>query len=133
MTLVRVERVFVYGPLQRGFWNDYLLSKSKGLGPARTREHYALYVSLLPYVRRDEALYPIDGAIYEVSLETLQDLDLLAGHPHWYIREEVTVVLEDGTELPAWVYFHDGNLGTLQSSGRFEPRRCLRAESCGGN
>ena len=62
---------------------------------------------------------PIAGEVYRVNDETLTDLDILEGHPRTYRRELVEIVLEDGTEITAWMYFYPVKEGSLVRSGDF--------------
>jgi gamma-glutamylaminecyclotransferase len=117
------ERVFVYGTLRRGFWNSFLLSNAERLGPARTRHRYALYVNRIPYAVRDEAVSLLVGEVYRVDGPTLAHIDGFKGHPYWYRRERVPVVLADGREVEAWLYFSRHPTGRLVSSGDYCPPR----------
>jgi gamma-glutamylcyclotransferase (GGCT)/AIG2-like uncharacterized protein YtfP len=72
----------------------------------------------------------VTGEVYTVNDATLSRLDRLEGHPDAYKREQDEVVLEDGTELIAWLYFCDTPRGDLIESGDFlqktAPRRRKR-------
>jgi len=61
----------------------------------------------------------VTGEVYSVDDATLKRLDQLEGHPDAYRREQAEVVLEDGTELIAWIYFFDTAEGNLVESGDF--------------
>ncbi len=113
------EYVFVYGTLRRSFQNHRLLSRSACLGGASTRERYALYVSEYPCVVRDQPVSPIVGEVYKVDPATLMVLDALEEHPQVYRREKVPVVLDDGREIEAWLYFHPRPSGRLIASGDY--------------
>jgi gamma-glutamylaminecyclotransferase len=111
--------IFVYGTLRKGQWNHYLLDGSKFLGMARTKQKYALYGSGIPFLSRTRAVSQVTGEVYAVDEATLQRLDELEGHPDAYTRELAEVVLENGTELTAWIYFYDLTQGELIESGDF--------------
>ncbi|EMG36207.1 gamma-glutamylcyclotransferase family protein [Desulfocurvibacter africanus] len=113
------EYVFVYGTLRRSFQNHRLLSRSPCLGGAGTRERYALYVGEYPFVVRDQPVSPIIGEVYKVDPATLMVLDALEEHPQVYRREKVPVVLDDGREIEAWLYFYPRPGGRLIESGDY--------------
>lgn len=114
-----MERLFVYGTLKRGFGNHDLLSESRFLGKAVTKDKYALYESGIPFVFKYQPVSRIKGEVYEVSNDTLTNIDALEGHPYWYRREKVPVILEDGREMEAWIYFYPVPEGTLNPSGEY--------------
>ena len=47
----------------------------------------------------------VAGEVFEVSSPVLQTADEIEGHPDFYLREIETVVLADGNEREAWVYW----------------------------
>lgn len=50
-----MEYVFVYGSLRKGFWNhEPYLKNSKFIGKGKTKEKYAMYVNIIPYVVENE-------------------------------------------------------------------------------
>lgn len=113
-------KVFVYGTLKKGFGNNYLLRDSKFIGEATTVEKYALYISGIPFVTKDEKISHIQGEVFEVTKETLLKLDSLEGHPNWYKREEIFVTLNKSKKkLKAWIYFNPTPGGTLEPSGSY--------------
>lgn len=87
-----------------------------------TKEEYALYEEGIPFVYPYQKVSRIHGEVYEVDEETLWDLDALEGHPFWYRREKVPVVLEDGREVEAWIYFYPRPEGKLNPTGVFRGR-----------
>ena len=106
MRLNEKDYLFVYGTLKRGRTNHYLLQDAVFVGEAVTKEKYAMYENVIPYVVKGKRVSPIKGEVYEVSLQTLKKVDLLEGHPRFYKREKVKVVLiNSGKELNAWMYF----------------------------
>ena len=114
------HQVFVYGTLRKGQCNHhYFLDRSKFLGMAKTKKKYALYGSGVPFLSRSRAVSQVIGEVYSVDDATLSRLDQLEGHPDVYTREQAEVVLEDGTELTAWIYFYDLAQGDLIQSGDF--------------
>ena len=109
--------VFVYGTLLRGLSNHALLAEARFLGTARTKAPYALYVDYFPKVIRDEPVSAIMGELYLVNGPTLARLDDLEDHPFEYRREQVPVIMDDGEETPALIYFHPRPGGFLVASG----------------
>ena len=127
ITSTSTRLVFVYGTLRKGQRNHYLLDRSKFLGMAKTKKRYALYGDGVPFLSRTRAVSQVTGEVYSVDGATLLNLDRLEGHPDAYKREPAEVVLQDGTELSAWIYFCDTPRGNLIESGDFlqktSPRR----------
>lgn len=97
--------VFVYGTLRSGNSDHRHLRNAKLLGRGRTKEQFALYLGVTPYVVESEKISWIVGEAYEVDSRTLRRLDLLQQCPSWRFREWVDVVLDDGRELQAMMYF----------------------------
>lgn len=79
---------------------------------------------------RTGSVSQVTGEVYAIDDATLRRLDQLEGHPDAYKREQAAVVLQDGTELSAWIYFCDTPQGDLIESGDFlqktSPRRRKR-------
>ena len=113
-----MEKVFVYGTLRKGFSNHHYLKNSKFLGKARTKERYTMVAASIPFVNKTPSTQ-IVGEVYEVDVATLKKLDVLEGHPNWYIREKVPVILEDGQEIEAWIYFNDREHGEFVETGDY--------------
>lgn len=111
--------LFVYGTLRKGQGNHHLLRSSTFLGLAKTKDCYALYGGSIPFLSRTESISQVTGEVYSVDGAILERLDELEGHPHAYKREQAEVVLENGTEVTAWIYFHDKPVGHLIESGDF--------------
>jgi gamma-glutamylaminecyclotransferase len=119
--------LFVYGTLRNGQCNRHFLDRSKFLGMAKTKKRYALYGHWIPFLSRIASVSQVTGEVYSVDDATLLNLDQLEGHPDMYKREQAEVILQDGTEIIAWVYFCDTPRGDLIESGDFlqktAPRR----------
>ena len=109
--------IFVYGTLLRGLSNHAILAQARFLGTARTKEPYALYVDTYPKVIRDEPVSPVTGELYLVDGPTLALLDDLEDHPFMYRREQIAVIMDDGEETLAWLYFHPQPGGRLVAGG----------------
>jgi len=102
-----MNKVFVYGTLRKGRGNYSILERSTFVGNAVTAIKYAMYVSGIPYVTELEHETNIVGEVYEVDEFTLNRLDRLEGHPHFYERRKIEVFLEDGRKIKAFLYFYD--------------------------
>ena len=110
--------IFVYGSLRHGHVNHALLRDAHYHGTGATEQRFAMYlVCGYPYVTSTEARYPIVGELYTVDFYTLDILDKMEGHPHYYVRRETPVIINDERVL-AWMYFRDPR-GSLMSTGDF--------------
>lgn len=103
-------KVFVYGSLMRGYWNNRLLATAKFLGRRRTRSHFTM-LSLGAFPALVRGRRAIEGELYEVDSATLADLDRLEGAPRFYRREAVE--LADGTAAELYVL-----ADTIRAEGR---------------
>ena len=81
------HQILVYGTLNQGFHNHYLLEQSDFIGTGWTVEKYAMYHNGIPYVVKDQPVSRIKGEVYSIDDETLAILDQLERHPEWYCRE----------------------------------------------
>ena len=98
-----MTRVFVYGSLLRGGWNHHLLEDAAFVGDARTARLYTMHsLGRFPGVT-DVPFSPIYGEVYDVDDETLARLDMLEGHPRFYQRR-VVLVLVGRTPFFAYTY-----------------------------
>ncbi|QOY53081.1 gamma-glutamylcyclotransferase family protein [Candidatus Sulfurimonas baltica] len=97
---MRNIKIFSYGTLQ----------KSKF---ARNREHKEATLTgmyeimegdfpLLVYTHRGNKT--INGILFEVTQDEIDEIDDYESLPHLFKREEKTIVLTDGTKETAWVY-----------------------------
>jgi len=79
------HRVFVYGTLKKGFWNNPLLKGCEFFGSAVTVPTYSMIsvghavITLFPVIRASENGKPVAGEIYTVEDEVLERLDRLEG------------------------------------------------------
>lgn len=92
-------KVFVYGSLKRGYWNNSLLSTAKFIGEAFTIDgSYTMYDGGFPYVvlGGDD---DVSGEVWEVDDDTLRNLDRLEGVPDHYVRHETEVVFDTTTGI----------------------------------
>lgn len=101
--------VAVYGTLKKGHNNYYnYLGDADYLGSGITADKYPLIIEGLPYVlnKPGEGEH-IDVDVFYVSRQELKALDGLEGHPNWYYREEIEIVMDDSSIEYAYLYFND--------------------------
>jgi|688.fasta_scaffold80279_2 gamma-glutamylaminecyclotransferase len=111
--------VFVYGTLRPPYGNyqNYLNNEgAKHLGSATTKSELRMFASGIPYVSEGKFLTEeekqifkpvnIKGDLFEVDDKTLMNLDRLEGHPNFYKRTPL-VVMMDNQEINAEIYMHE--------------------------
>lgn len=109
------RKIFVYGTLMRGMGNHHLMEGSRFLSIARTKDRFAMFAAGVPFVNPDEALSTIFGELFEVpTVEILDKLDRLEGHPDWYIRTPCTIEVADVEQEPS---SKDSSIESTTSSG----------------
>jgi len=87
--------LFVYGTLMRGMSNNDLLADSKFIAEA-TAEHVKLIdLGYFPGMIEGGSYDEVTGELWEVSEETLEQLDVLEGHPSHFVRSKLVVHSED--------------------------------------
>jgi gamma-glutamylcyclotransferase (GGCT)/AIG2-like uncharacterized protein YtfP len=98
--------VAVYGTLKSGHGNhDRLMGKAKFLGTGETFTKYPMVVSGIPYlIDRAGKGHHVKVEVYRVTTDELRSLDKLEGHPDWYVRSALTIKMDKGSTLTAWVY-----------------------------
>ena len=127
--------LFVYGTLRRGGPNHPLLAGARLVGAATTVERHALFVDDIPYLAPVPAVHRVRGEVYAVDAATLAEVDRLEGHPGWYERRAVRVVLDAAAKAtraaagPAFgdappvlaceTYFNDRPRGRLSPNGDY--------------
>ena len=99
--------VAVYGTLKKNYSNYWwYLGNATHIGKGKTYEKYPLIVKGLPYLINDEGKgHNVEIDLFRVTDSTLKDLDRLEGHPNWYRREQIWVVVK-GEPYLAWIYFN---------------------------
>ncbi len=113
-----LQMIFAYGTLRQSHRNHQLLENARYYGAGTTLNNYSMYITGgYPYVVDTEARYPIIGELYAVDDETLETLDKMEGHPHYFTRREVPVLVDE-KEYAAWMYVR-GPHAVLMSSGDF--------------
>lgn len=106
--------IAVYGTLKKNYGNyealiePYLKNgKIKFIGSGKTKEKYKMYASGIPFVVQNEHLSNIAVEVYDIkNKKILVDIDALEGHPQWYQRRKVPIILDNGKEVQAWLYFY---------------------------
>ena len=99
--------VAVYGTLKKGYnnYNRYLTG-SKHVGAGKTKDKYPLIIRGLPYlIEQSGQGYNVSVDVFKVSDPVLAELDRLEGHPTWYRRKQIPIVVK-GKELTCWIYFN---------------------------
>ena len=101
--------VAVYGTLKRGHSNHLRhLNSGRFMGSGKTQTKYPLVISGLPYLQSTAGVgHHVAVDVFKVSDKVFADLDILEGHPAWYIRQEVPITMDDGRVMTCWVYFND--------------------------
>lgn len=88
-------KVFVYGSLKRGYWNNRLLMGSKFIGTGSTNDaEFRMYDGTFPYVTT-EGIDDVQGEVWEVDEATLRNLDALEGTPDHYVRYNTKVYMDE--------------------------------------
>lgn len=97
--------IAAYGTIKLRFGNNRVV-QGKGnsfVGHGITKHKYAMYKSGIPFLTKEEKT-PIVVEVFKVANENLYRVDSLEGHPNFYRRELVPVLI-DGKELDCWIYF----------------------------
>lgn len=103
------EIVAVYGTLKSGEGNYSLLSgRAKFIGSGETLRPIYTMKSMggFPGVFSDESSTDkIQVEVYSVPPECFESLDRLEGHPNFYVRTKVPIILDDNDKIVhAWMY-----------------------------
>lgn len=104
--IARQPQVFVYGTLKSGHRNNELLARTaeaKLLGRCEIRGKYRLY-TLGPFPglvcsSTFEDTRKVIGEVWSIPQHLLVYLDILEGHPVFYMREKIPTPFG-----PSWVY-----------------------------
>ncbi|KAL6725682.1 hypothetical protein Aduo_007718 [Ancylostoma duodenale] len=112
MTITLPIRVFVYGTLKRGEPNASVMTETEGqhrfVDTGRTKTPFPLIVGSkynIPFVLNEPGKgYQIEGEVYEIDDVKLKVLDDLEAYPTLYWRQIESIVMENNTEISAWIY-----------------------------
>lgn len=99
--------IAVYGTLKQGYANYWnYLSTSKFVGKGLTEDKYPLVISGLPYLVEDKGIgHNVIVDVFRVTNAVLKSLDVLEGHPKWYCRKQINIVVK-GKAVLCWIYFN---------------------------
>ncbi|UOF82491.1 gamma-glutamyl cyclotransferase [Caudoviricetes sp.] len=103
--------VAVYGTLKVGNSNYYSYLSDKDdahyVGGGTTKDMYPLIAEGLPYLGSTKGIgHNVEVDVFAVNSATMKRLDSLEGHPNWYCRKEIPIMVE-GKEVMCWIYFND--------------------------
>lgn len=105
-------KLFTYGSLKTGYWNNRILEGATSLGKAVTKKPYTLVDVGFPYALTQKVGHPqkpIIGEVFEIDDNHLLRCDRLEGHPNHYVRRKVLVHLTDlDEEVETFIYEYDG-------------------------
>lgn len=102
-----MNRIAVYGTLKKGRGNSFYLRDAKHVGNGVTAEKYRLCITSLPYLLDEESNsgFNVKVEVYDINDTTFSAVDMLEGHPRFYRRRKTNIVLNNGNQTEAWVYF----------------------------
>ena len=117
--------VFVYGSLKRNYWNNRLLQNETFIAEGTTLfPDFKMYDGGYPVVAWDNPGNHsgafVSGELWRVSDQGLQSCDYLEGHPSFYKRQSVPVILENDVTVNAWMYIGTGVLRGLDNRDLIE-------------
>ena len=104
-----VNLMAVYGTLKRGGGNHYgYLTNSNYVSNGETLNKYPMIDKGIPYVLSKKGTgHNIVVDVFLVDKTTMEDIDMLEGHPKWYQRKRTPILLASGQVLSCWLYFND--------------------------
>lgn len=104
--------LFVYGTLMRGMPNNDLLADSKFIAEVTAESAKLIDLGYFPgMIEAVSSPSGVVGELWEVSEETLDQIDILEGHPDLFVRSEVCVQHKTPVEKKAelvYAYFYNG-------------------------
>ena len=110
--------MFVYGTLMRGQINHELLAGAEFVGEGVTSKAFGFYAGpdrgadahelpQIPYAYEKPASgdvpVQVQGEVWAVDAATLAALDQLEGHPDWYQRKSMRVLISE-KDIEAFMY-----------------------------
>jgi gamma-glutamylaminecyclotransferase len=111
-------RLFVYGTLRRGSWNNYRLGPSHFIGEdSFTGSIWWSHTGGIPFAKL-EGTDTVHGELFEVPSTFIPGLDALEGHPKWYKRTSVRMHKSGGEAI---VYIYQGSVEGMEKvpDGRY--------------
>ena len=123
--------MFVYGTLRSGWGNNRLFQNEhcELVGLGRTKELFTLRAAGIPYVNKDDPRHQVVGEVWKVKGRWVPHVDQLESHPRWYRRELTPIILDEGREVEAWLYFNAERGAEIVESGDFADTK-RRRECC---
>lgn len=109
-----MDLIFVYGTLKQGSHNNSILTNSKFVGRAVTEKNLNIKSMGIPIVMMpstdtmENTAKPIIGEVYKVSKKTMNNVDILEGHPDLYKRIIIDVKIENEIHK-AYIYLFQQN------------------------
>lgn len=104
-SIEKTPYLFVYGTLMSGYGNNVLLKGAIFMGTGSTKNNYKLSAISFPFMMENGGATYVMGEVYEVDKHSLSRADALEGHPSWYERKVITIIMDDEKEVEAWAYF----------------------------
>lgn len=96
----------VYGTLKKGYGNHIYLHDQEYYGSGYTVDSYSMRSWGIPMVYKDPAIAPVGIELYGVTEDRLTGpIDRLEGHPRFYKREKIKVVVSEKAFSDVWLYF----------------------------
>ena len=104
MKKLKKYNVFVYGTLKKGHGNNHFLEYSQYIGQGSINADMYSYGCIPVCV--PSPCNKVKGEVYRVTKQVLKRIDGLEGHPVFYQRQEVNIVLSAGNEvIKGYCYF----------------------------
>lgn len=99
--------IAVYGTLKKGnsnYWS--YLCGSTFVGKGKTKDKYPLLIEGLPYLVDKKGVgHNVKVDVFKITDSTLRKIDGLEGHPNWYKRVQIPIVVGK-KEVLCWIYFN---------------------------
>lgn len=96
-------KIAVYGTLKRGHYNNRFIGTSEFIGEGITKDKYQMTSNgHFPYLSKNGD-YNIKVEVFEVNEDDLKNIDRLEGHPTFYKREVVDIIIGEDI-LKCWIY-----------------------------
>ena len=107
MDSIKSQRIFVYGTLREGLWNNVYMQGSEFERIIRVKG-FSLYSYGIPYaVRAYDSEESIVVESYLVPIENMHAIDMLEEHPFAYKR----IIVKDIEGNEGWLYTYPHNTG----------------------
>lgn len=105
--VLETNYIAVYGTLKMNYSNYYrYLSDSSYYGSGTTKDKYPLVINGLPFLIDKKGIgHNVCVDVFKITDETLSRLDMLEGHPNWYVRKQIPIKVGNITRR-CWVYFN---------------------------